>query len=68
LREKIDRLTRGLNGEVAVRLKAIKERDDHLAAEKVRLQTEIFALQDRYSKLQEWVLEVRAAANKTLPL
>jgi hypothetical protein len=67
LRERIAKLTQELVGEAAVRQRLVKDRDDHIASEKVRLQSEIFALQDRFSKLQEWALEVRAAANKPIP-
>jgi hypothetical protein len=34
---------------------------------KVRLQSEICALQDRCSRLLGWALDVRAAANKPMP-
>ena len=43
--------------EAEVRQKAIKDRDDLLAMEKVRLQTEICALQDRFARLLTWALD-----------
>src|SRR5262249_15531385 len=38
-----------------------------LAAEKLRLQSKICALQDRCSRLLEWALKVRAAVHKPIP-
>jgi hypothetical protein len=45
----------------------VKERDGLLAAERVRFQSDIAVLQDRCSRLLEWALGVRAAANKPMP-
>ena len=67
LLKEIERLKSDKPGGIGAWQKAVKERDDHLAAEQVRLQSEICALQDRCSRLLGWALEIRAAANKPMP-
>lgn len=66
-REEIERLKGEHREQIQSWQKAVKERDDHIAVQKLGLQSELLASQDRCAKLQERVLEIRAAANKPLP-